>query len=188
MTMPRSEYPRPQFVRKDWLCLNGQWQFEIDPGDSGLERGLKERPLSGRINRALLPRIRPLRRGPYRFYRGGLVSPRGDYPGGLGGSKDDPPLPGRGLRRHRMGKRPGGGGAIAAASALSAATSAAWSRRARRRSSFCARAIPRMNPAPPESNPTIATTTPVADIPAPPASGRPSGWSRCRSITCAGLA
>jgi len=46
---PRSEYPRPQFVRKDWLCLNGEWQFEIDPGDSGLERGLKDRALSGRI-------------------------------------------------------------------------------------------------------------------------------------------
>jgi len=26
----RSEYPRPQFVREDWLCLNGEWQFEID--------------------------------------------------------------------------------------------------------------------------------------------------------------
>lgn len=49
MTIPRSEYPRPQFVRDEWLCLNGEWQFEIDPGDSGLERGLRERELSGRI-------------------------------------------------------------------------------------------------------------------------------------------
>ena len=38
MSIPRSEYPRPQFVRDDWLCLNGAWQFEMDPGDSGLER------------------------------------------------------------------------------------------------------------------------------------------------------
>ncbi|REF35853.1 glycoside hydrolase family 2 protein [Thermasporomyces composti] len=47
--LPRPEYPRPQFVRADWLNLNGYWQFEIDPGDSGLERGLLDRELSGRI-------------------------------------------------------------------------------------------------------------------------------------------
>ena len=47
--IPRPEYPRPQFARADWLCLNGEWQFETDPGDSGLERGLLERELSGRI-------------------------------------------------------------------------------------------------------------------------------------------
>lgn len=40
MELPRSEYPRPQFTRSDWLCLNGEWEFEIDAGDSGLERGL----------------------------------------------------------------------------------------------------------------------------------------------------
>ncbi len=46
MSIPRCEYPRPQFVRPDWLCLNGEWQFEIDQGDSGLERGLLERDLN----------------------------------------------------------------------------------------------------------------------------------------------
>jgi beta-galactosidase/beta-glucuronidase len=49
MSIPRSEYPRPQFVRPDWLCLNGEWQFEIDQGDSGLERGIMERDLKNRI-------------------------------------------------------------------------------------------------------------------------------------------
>jgi beta-galactosidase/beta-glucuronidase len=49
MTIPRPEYPRPQFTRPDWLCLNGEWQFEIDSGDSGLERGLLDRPLNGKI-------------------------------------------------------------------------------------------------------------------------------------------
>jgi beta-galactosidase/beta-glucuronidase len=48
-TIPRPEYPRPSFVRPDWLNLNGHWQFEIDHGDSGLERGLRERELSGEI-------------------------------------------------------------------------------------------------------------------------------------------
>ena len=47
--VPRSEYPRPQHVRPDWLCLNGEWEFEIDQGDSGLERGLLTRPLARRI-------------------------------------------------------------------------------------------------------------------------------------------
>ncbi|MFF4622858.1 glycoside hydrolase family 2 protein [Nonomuraea jabiensis] len=48
-SVPRPEYPRPQLVRTDWLNLNGPWQFEIDAGDSGLERGLRERELSGTI-------------------------------------------------------------------------------------------------------------------------------------------
>lgn len=48
-SIPRNEYPRPQFVREDWLCLNGEWQFEIDQGDSGLERGLLARELTHQI-------------------------------------------------------------------------------------------------------------------------------------------
>ena len=47
--LPRSEYPRPQFVREDWLCLNGEWQFEIDQGDSGIHRGLRDRELDSSI-------------------------------------------------------------------------------------------------------------------------------------------
>lgn len=47
--VPRPEHPRPQFVRPDWLCLNGRWQFEIDQGDSGLDRGLLDRPLRDEI-------------------------------------------------------------------------------------------------------------------------------------------
>jgi beta-galactosidase/beta-glucuronidase len=53
--IPRPEYPRPQFVRRDWLCLNGPWQFEIDQGDSGLDRGLVTRPLKGRITVPFCP-------------------------------------------------------------------------------------------------------------------------------------
>lgn len=32
----RLEYPRPQFVRKDWQNLNGTWQFEFDDRDIGV--------------------------------------------------------------------------------------------------------------------------------------------------------
>ncbi|NBE93380.1 beta-galactosidase [Nonomuraea sp. KC401] len=53
--VPRPEYPRPQMVRQDWLNLNGPWQFEIDAGDSGLERGLRERELSGTITVPFAP-------------------------------------------------------------------------------------------------------------------------------------
>ncbi|MGW7255162.1 glycoside hydrolase family 2 protein [Streptomyces sp. NPDC054834] len=46
---PRPEYPRPQFVREAWLNLNGEWQFEIDRSDTGLDRGLRDRELADRI-------------------------------------------------------------------------------------------------------------------------------------------
>ena len=42
MSIPRSEYPRPQLVRDEWLCLNGAWEFEIDNARSGMERGLEK--------------------------------------------------------------------------------------------------------------------------------------------------
>jgi beta-galactosidase/beta-glucuronidase len=53
--LPRAEYPRPQFVREKWLCLNGPWEFEIDAADSGLERGLLHRPLSSTITVPFCP-------------------------------------------------------------------------------------------------------------------------------------
>lgn len=49
-SIPRPEHPRPQFVRPTWMNLNGAWQFEIDHGASGRERGLVEKaPLDGTI-------------------------------------------------------------------------------------------------------------------------------------------
>lgn len=48
--LPRPEYPNPQFARTDWINLNGEWEFEKDPGDSGAERGLqKAEHLAGTI-------------------------------------------------------------------------------------------------------------------------------------------
>ena len=43
MSIPRSEYPRPQFARADWQCLNGPWDFALDQGRSGESRGLLEK-------------------------------------------------------------------------------------------------------------------------------------------------
>ena len=38
--IPRSEHPKPQFRRDNWINLNGPWAFEIDQGRSGRERKL----------------------------------------------------------------------------------------------------------------------------------------------------
>ena len=42
--LPRPEYPRPQFCRKDWINLNGIWRFTFDFGKSGMDRGLQNSP------------------------------------------------------------------------------------------------------------------------------------------------
>lgn len=38
--IPRPEHPRPQFVRENWMNLNGEWDFLFDFGNSGIEREL----------------------------------------------------------------------------------------------------------------------------------------------------
>ena len=55
--IPRSEHPKPQFERKNWLNLNGEWQFEIDNGRSGEERALGNmaNPVSGKITVPFCP-------------------------------------------------------------------------------------------------------------------------------------
>lgn len=35
--MLRKEYPRPQFYRKEWINLNGQWQFDFDDKNIGVK-------------------------------------------------------------------------------------------------------------------------------------------------------
>lgn len=39
MMLQRTEYPRPQFRRKDWTSLNGDWEFCFDDADEGLVKG-----------------------------------------------------------------------------------------------------------------------------------------------------
>ena len=40
--MPRMEHPQPQFERRNWINLNGEWDFEFDFSKSGRERKLYE--------------------------------------------------------------------------------------------------------------------------------------------------
>ncbi len=50
MVIPRPEYPRPQFVRADWLNLNGAWEFSFDDSDQGVaENWCDGRQLPDRI-------------------------------------------------------------------------------------------------------------------------------------------
>ncbi len=51
ITIPRPEYPRPQFVRSEWLNLNGPWEFEFDDDNVGLSSGW-EAP-AHRLNREI---------------------------------------------------------------------------------------------------------------------------------------
>jgi beta-galactosidase/beta-glucuronidase len=39
INVPRPEYPRPQFVRADWVNLNGEWEFAFDDANRGRELG-----------------------------------------------------------------------------------------------------------------------------------------------------
>ncbi|MBQ8146490.1 MAG: beta-galactosidase [Clostridia bacterium] len=43
MSIPRPEHPNPQFERDNWVNLNGEWEFEHDPGVSGLDRKFYDR-------------------------------------------------------------------------------------------------------------------------------------------------
>ncbi|MDM5285530.1 glycoside hydrolase family 2 protein [Peribacillus frigoritolerans] len=47
MPIPRNEYPRPQFVRKEWENLNGQWDFAFDDENKGLSEKWFEQFPSG---------------------------------------------------------------------------------------------------------------------------------------------
>ena len=49
--IPRCEHPRPDRLRKDWLNLNGVWDFEIDNAKVGLEKNFHKRDsFSQKIN------------------------------------------------------------------------------------------------------------------------------------------
>jgi beta-galactosidase/beta-glucuronidase len=71
-SIPRPEYPRPQFVRSSWKNLNGTWTFAFDFGKSGKERDFAssqgftgkitvpfcpESPLSGVNHKDFIPAI-----------------------------------------------------------------------------------------------------------------------------------
>lgn len=40
--IPRAEYPEPMMRRAEWQALNGQWEFMLDDGNSGLDRHFEQ--------------------------------------------------------------------------------------------------------------------------------------------------
>jgi len=70
--IPRADYPRPQWMRREWLCLNGEWEFAFDFSNSGRERDMQsggdyplrilvpfcpESKLSGIVYRDFIPAV-----------------------------------------------------------------------------------------------------------------------------------
>ncbi len=43
MSIPRPEHPNPQLERKNWLNLNGEWDFEFDFGNSKRDAGILDK-------------------------------------------------------------------------------------------------------------------------------------------------
>lgn len=55
--IPRPEHPTPQWERKNWINLNGEWEFDFDFGRSARDRKLYEsdEPLSRTITVPFCP-------------------------------------------------------------------------------------------------------------------------------------
>ena len=59
MSIPRNEYPRPQFERKEWMNLNGEWSYAFDFSRSGTEQNWqKTTGFSDRITVPFCPESR----------------------------------------------------------------------------------------------------------------------------------
>ena len=110
----REAYPRPQFERKDWMSLNGVWDFRFDEEEWREIRVpfAYQAPLSGIGSNRICDRVCYRRRfrvpeHPAAFRRGGLSVPGADQRppgGGAYGRKH------RFLLRHHRGAHLGGGG------------------------------------------------------------------------------
>lgn len=50
-SIPRPEYPQPQFQREQWISLNGEWEFAYDDKNVGIDEGWESRstPLPKKI-------------------------------------------------------------------------------------------------------------------------------------------
>ena len=74
--IPWNVYPRPQMVRKDWLCLNGKWSLEIRKTDQSDRQGRKETVLVPFCPESLLSGIQEVPEpGDVLLYRKSFVLP-----------------------------------------------------------------------------------------------------------------
>ncbi|MFC7741195.1 sugar-binding domain-containing protein [Nocardiopsis composta] len=180
--VPRPEYPRPQFTRPEWLCLNGPWEFEIDRGDSGLERGLAGAGLSGAITVPFCPESELSGVGDTDFMEAVWYRRTVRIPAAWTGRRvllhfqavdHDATVWVNGVEvaRHRGGFTP------------SPPTWPGSPAPAKRPRWSCAPATAGTAPRPAASRPP-GTPTPGATTRAPPGSGRPCGWNRSPTPIC----
>lgn len=54
-TLPRPEYPRPQFERSEWINLNGEWTYQFDFGASGMHAGRALHKSTGFSSKIIVP-------------------------------------------------------------------------------------------------------------------------------------
>ena len=183
MSQPRAEYPRPQFVRAEWVNLNGEWQFEIDRSDSGLERGVRERELAQRITVPFAPETQLSGIENVDFLEAVWYRTTVDDPGRVGRQGRRTALPGGRPRRDRVGERRRGGPAPRRVHAVQRQPEQG---RQAGRGSHDRGPRPRhpVRPAGARQADASRTSTTAASTPGPPASGRPSGSRRCRPCTC----
>ena len=112
------EYPRPQMVRKEWLNLNGLWDFAITGKDAKPSRVRDADPgaFPGRVGAVRRDEARQRERPP-------LVSPHLRGSAQVAGPARAAALRRGGLRDHRLGQRAGKSASTAAATTGSASTS-----------------------------------------------------------------
>lgn len=55
MNIPRSEHPKPQFLRESWENLNGEWEYEFDFNRSGKEKNYQNRSFDNKITVPFCP-------------------------------------------------------------------------------------------------------------------------------------
>ena len=178
--VPRPEYPRPQFRRDAWLNLNGHWQFESDRADTGLERGLRDRELTGEIVVPFCPESTLSGVGDTDFHNAVWYRRTVDVPAEWAGQRvllhfqavdHDTTVwvDGVEVGRHRGGFTP---------------FSCDLGRRTGRLTIVVyGRGTPSRSRSRGASS-HGGTATTAASTPAPPGSGRRCGWSRCPTCTC----
>ena len=54
-SIPRSEYPRPDFVRDSFQSLNGEWEFAFDDKDLGLSEKWYNSSFDGYDKKIIVP-------------------------------------------------------------------------------------------------------------------------------------
>ena len=168
------EYPRPQMRRDAWLNLNGVWQFAFAKEDE--EPPDRQGP--GRPHPRPLPRrVRPVRRHEARPTASGIAAPSPSR-------KSGPASACCSISAPSIGKRPSASTASSSASTTAATTpspSTSPTPSIREGGTGTDRRRLGLRPTAARSRAASRSTSPAASSTRlRPASGRRSGWSRCR--------